>query len=354
MRKCTAFTFTVRTPVLLLALMTACAGGKSADSSMSESQSTVKSAAFVGPNNAWLVTEKQGNLMATKDGGANWKTLPGQLVENTFESVSFIDGNVGFASNTQGKIWRTTDGGNLWTASAELSVPGVNQWKFMSSRQMHFTDGLHGWLTETFTIWRTLDGGSNWKPVFSVLDPVAKGQPERGFFLNGDVAWVINSKGGLYKTSDGGNHWDLIAIEKNISVADVFFINERIGWFAAFESRPPYAKIYRTTDGGKNWLGARIPDDQAVIQSISFADELEGWCVGRVWNGDPASSRAVVFHTINGGQNWITMEVDAHERFFDRIHFGDSQHGWLFGQDHVYRTEDRGKTWRIVLKLPAI
>jgi photosystem II stability/assembly factor-like uncharacterized protein len=39
---------------------------------------------------------------------------------------------------------------------------------------------------------------------------------------------------------------------------------------------------------------------------------------------------------------------------FNQIHFTDKQYGWLFARDNVYRTEDSGKTWQIVLNLPPI
>jgi hypothetical protein len=46
------------------------------------------------------------------------------------------------------------------------------------------------------------------------------------------------------------------------------------------------------------------------------------------------------------------VEIGYAEVLFERIYFPDEQHGWLIARDRVYRSDDSGNTWRVVLELP--
>jgi photosystem II stability/assembly factor-like uncharacterized protein len=336
--------------LLLFVTLTACVHNGSAD--RLQVRPLVKSPAFAELDKLWFVSD-DGKLVNTRNGGESWSTLPGAAVGGRFESVAFINQDHGMAVNHQGQLWNTSDGGQSWSAGMRLRTAKSDQWQFMSSDQMKFVDETRGWIVETFTVWRTDDGGNTWQNVFSVLNPETNGQPESIFFLNRDQGWVVTSRGQVYQTSDGGTTWAPLTIATGVSINGVFFINRQTGWASGFMSLPPYEKLYRSDDGGRTWVPLPSLDMNVIINSMSFLNEQDGWAVGQSWTGDTKTSVAAVLHTIDGGKSWKEIQLHHVEPLCSGVHFVDSQHGWLFTRDSVYRTEDSGKNWRIVLKLPA-
>ena len=65
----------------------------------------------------------------------------------------------------------------------------------------------------------------------------------------------------------------------------------------------------------------------------------------------PGDMRGVILHTKDGGKSWQEASVGDGELFFDRMFFVDSKHGWLLGSNNIYRTQNGGRTWEVVLKV---
>jgi photosystem II stability/assembly factor-like uncharacterized protein len=322
-----------------------------------ESLPQIKSSAFSGADRAWLVTVK-GDLLLTKDGGTHWDKESGETVSG-FGAVSFIDTQRGWIVNKHGQVWRTTDGGETWAALSTLkALPGEN-WIFNSAEDLRFVDELHGWIVETFTIWHTADGGVSWEKSFSTSKERTKGQPVRSFFIDTQTGWVCATGGQVYRTEDGGTTWltETIAGE-NTSFTDIYFINGRTGWVTGYMGGQYGPKIYRTDDGGITWRALPTTDRAAYIQSVDFLDEKDGW--GSGWsvinptNNARRQAAGILLHTFDAGQTWQPVQLEQREPFFDRVYFADGQHGWLFGRDSIYRTDDSGQTWRVVLELRPI
>ena len=87
---------------------------KSPDTSASNI-AQVRSAAFAGANQAWLVDERHDKLWRTADGGKSWDTVSGKAIGGQFWAATFIDSQSGWAANYEGQIWRTYDGCTTWT-----------------------------------------------------------------------------------------------------------------------------------------------------------------------------------------------------------------------------------------------
>lgn len=310
----------------------------------------IQSATFIGNDEAWLVTTDK-NLLLTKDGGISWKKISGETV-GRFEGISFIDSKRGWSVNEQGLVWRTEDGGDKWMAMGNLKSVDP---EFHNPIQIMFADDLHGWILETFSIWCTEDGGVRWVRCFPMKDTGKnRGQPVRGTFINAMTGWVSATDGEIYSTVDGGRSWQVQAVADTTSFKDVYFIDERIGWLCGW----PQGGIYQTEDGGRSWnqLLTQNSANNVGINSIQFLNKSDGWAVGQMWPARIAEQppQGIVLHSTDGGQNWQPVQVGGTESLFDRVHFADLQHGWIFGRDNVYRTSDGGKTWHTVLKLQPI
>lgn len=324
----------------------------------------VGSAAFIGADDAWLVTENEGELWRTEDGGKSWDKLPGKVVGGRFMAVNFIDPQQGWAANDEGQIWRTSDGGKTWEFISHPKDDEDNEPPFLS-HQMYFIDESHGWLIDAFSLWRTDDGGHNWQLSLSQSNKVQNEtwQPTRISFVNRKAGWMSATGGIVHRTRDGGKTWQSQKLISGADETDVFFINERVGWLTGFvsSSEPqPGTRLYRSNDGGERWKQIQINDKNTPINSVCFINEREGWALGR--GGSQAvdmrgvirrvgEMRGVILHTNDGGKSWQEIRIGEKELFFDRIYFVDSHHGWLLASHNVYRTQDGGKSWNTVLKL---
>jgi len=89
------------------------------------------------------------------------------------------------------------------------------------------------------------------------------------------------------------------------------------------------------------------------IASVRFVDSSEGWAVGSeaASNAAKGTMRGVLVHTRDGGQSWDRVELQGEEPSFDRVQFTDRANGWLVGRKNIYRTEDGGKNWQVVLTI---
>lgn len=101
------------------------------------------------------------------------------------------------------------------------------------------------------------------------------------------------------------SRWKKIA-QLNSGVQAFFFLDTIYGWAANGASQ-----IYRTTDGGYNWVQYGSNAGFGV-KSISFSDSLNGWIVGTVGNG-------FIIRTTDGGKTWVT-QLEKPQRTFLSTH----------------------------------
>ncbi len=265
-----------------------------------------------------------------------------------------LNEETGLAVNDRGQIWSTVDGGQTWVTKAELRA---NDWHFNESNQIQFTDELHGWIMEALSVWRSEDGGASWRKAFSPFQQNADGQPIRGFFFSSDKAWVCGTHGELYSTNDGGRRWKIQKLSgRDASFTDLFFVDDNTGWLAGYYPGQYNNLLYSTNDGGKSWQLLPNTVKDSSISSIYFLNEKEGWACGQTSSkgatGD--SEKGILIYTTDGGRSWQSRLTKGDDPFFERVWFIDQQHGWLFGRDNVYKTQDGGQTWQTVLKLSPI
>jgi photosystem II stability/assembly factor-like uncharacterized protein len=318
----------------------------------------VRSAAFIGRNQAWLVDSRKGELWRTTDAGKSWDKISGKTIGGKFWAVTFIDARRGWAANFEGQIYRTYDGGTNWTFLSEPKGGPDNQPPFLS-QQISFVDETHGWLIDAFGIWRTDDGGSTWNRTLSLMTKVEEHiwQPTQISFVNRDLGWMSATGGVVHRTTDGGRTWQSMKLIPGASDAtDVLFINDRVGWLTGFiSSTEPQSgtRLYRTDNGGETWQLVPIANSDTFINSVWFSNDNQGWAVGRAWKMNEGN-RGIILHTNDGGKSWQEKVVDRTEGFFDRMSFVDSQNGWLFAENNIYRTQDSGKSWKPVLKVTPV
>ena len=266
-------------------------------------------------------------VMKTTDGGENWVT---QILNPTYpilylQTIQFTDSNIGWTAGQRGDwdssyavLYKTTDGGSVWF---EVTTPISSYYSSLSS--LHFTDSDNGWITGWWKkydstgylilpIFRTTDGGESW-----INQSIYTGSAWDGgiinsvYFVNESVGWVVGVlavqttiSSRIYKTTDGGSNW----IEQNhptypfLYLSSVFFIDESTGWTVS--RNPPYVPFYiilYTTNGGADWI-EQVQDVMISLIDVFFVDENNGWAVG---------DSGKIVHTTNGGVTFVEeKEID--------------------------------------------
>jgi photosystem II stability/assembly factor-like uncharacterized protein len=107
-----------------------------------------------GPNSLWV----------SNDRGASWRTVAGPVKKPRYRRVDFVTSRVGFALTTDGRVWRTRNGGRKW---AEVPATGNSR-----GYDLAFGDAQNGYLSipswaggdSAGVVLHTSDGGKSWRP----------------------------------------------------------------------------------------------------------------------------------------------------------------------------------------------
>jgi photosystem II stability/assembly factor-like uncharacterized protein len=237
---------------------------------------------FVSPNMGWVIDNY--SVMKTEDGGETWQmqSIPSESLMN---SVCFVSELQGWIAADNGIIWHTSDGGVTWSTQ--------NSGTPYSLKEIFFIDELHGWaigggpgLVGTFLY--TVDGGVNWLStecpcLFNDLD-----------FHSTTQGWMVCDNGQTYSTYDGGVTIEALELDNSISLRNVDFINDGIGWRVGESNL-----LQQTLNGGLAWYDEVSPLDVFMISGLSFANISVGAISG-------SSSVAV---TTDGGDTWDVTQI---------------------------------------------
>ena len=170
--------------------------------------------------------------------------------------------------------------------------------------------------------------------------------------LTNNQVWAACWNGIIIHTDDNGESWKALKVNQlEGTVRDIFFIDKTIGWIAGY----PNFGVYKTVHSGLSWQQQVVSDNiikSITINSLHFFNVNEGWIVGQDKWKRTVEHKGIVQRTRDGGLSWETVPVKGNRTIFRKICFTSQQEGWLVDYDNIYRTTDKGKTWRRVLSLP--
>ncbi|MEE4273931.1 MAG: hypothetical protein V2I67_19795 [Thermoanaerobaculales bacterium] len=163
-------------------------------------------------------------------------------------------------------------------------------------------------------VYRTADGGETWEHLgLEATERIAKiaVDPNDGdtvFVCATGQLWSANPERGVYKTTDGGDNWELIlSIDEDTGCADLDMDPQepRVLYAAMwqfrrypdyFTSGGPGSGLYRTTDGGESWT--------------ELTDGLPSGEKGRIAIAIAPSRPAVVYATVEGEEDTALYRSD--------------------------------------------
>jgi hypothetical protein len=260
----------------------------------------------------------------TSNGGTTWTTgtinvgNPDLKITN-ISGVSATTAWVGAFDDIDGLggVWKTSDGGATWTNQLLLTTAGQS-W----TNYVHFFDannGVAGGDPESaeFEVYTTSNGGTTWTrvPAANIPNPLANEYGyNSGYYAVGNNMFFYTGKGRIYKSTDKGLNWTVLATNSIISDFGSATINGNMAWSDAntgmifrktFSSAgaPLALTLHRTTDGGASWTSITFTGITAAnkINDITY---VPGTTILVA-----TSSAGGSWKSINNGTTWTALDT---------------------------------------------
>ncbi len=217
-------------------------------------------------DHAWAVGDRS-ILTSTSDGGKTWRARKVAMeadisggeslaaADPIFYDVKFVDAMNGWIVGEFGKIMHTADGGETWHEQEKTLMEGTGIFDlldlptlygvYMADTQRGLASGIEG------RIARTTDGGQRWafdqiEVEYPLVDPLF-----RVLELPDGSGWAVGAAGEVMRHQPGETAWKRAKLGQDVLtwLRGLSFSDQQNGWMVG-----GYGLIYRTTDGGKTWL----------------------------------------------------------------------------------------------------
>jgi len=296
----------------------------------------------------------------------NWEKLNTETYKGKQDDIFFVNENIGWYINGFGKIYHTTDGGQIWKLQLEK--------KGTFFRCVAFIDSLHGFVgtvgtdyfpnvTDTIPLYKTIDGGENWEPVnysgkhikgLCALDIV-----KEEYINHGEIGYKyhiygvgrVGSPSNFIVSHDNGNTFTSMDMSKYCSALyDIKMFNKKEGFACASSTddiENSHAVILHTKDEGKTWQKVYESDRPFEISwKMFFPSAKVGYATIQSYNPDTTVVTQHYIKTTNGGKKWKEFELckDYKSRSFG-VGFIDENNGFIGTMNTGYQTSNGGKDW---------
>src|SRR3989338_3702720 len=239
-------------------------------------------------------------------------------------------------------------------ALASIMAPISNaQWteayfSTASFNGFHFTDSLNGWFTHLGAdkIIHTTDGGFSFQVQQVIVGPYGLYDIYMEDNLNG---WACGSNTGsgpgyIYRTTNGGADWVQQTHPASESIwGQILQVGGSIWIVGSYDGSFEYLLILKTSNSGTTWDLSEFP--QHIGGGIHAFDSLNFIVYGV--NG-------TLDRTTDGGNSWISASLPSDYQV-ERVKFLDDNLGYALVSNvwsnpadaYLYRSTDGGFTWNL-------
>jgi photosystem II stability/assembly factor-like uncharacterized protein len=252
---------------------------------------------FVSDDEGWITSSFHAEIYHTTDGGESFEI---QSTQYPTYAIHMFDADTGYSGGAQGRVYRTTDGGNNWLAIGSTGNPPLDL-DFVTASQ-GYACGDYGTVYSVNSEGATnLNCQSN-----STFRGISAPSVNNVWVCGGSSVFLYNGSTFSGQSAPSGTY------------NDIHFINNMEGWVVGNSG-----VIGHTTDGGANWITQTNPDTQnRSLYGVFFLDSDNGWAVG---------IGGVILHTTNGGTTWTVEGNGLTTQALSGVHFTSTTNGYVVG-----------------------
>lgn len=237
------------------------------------------------------------------------------------------------------KKFRTNDGGASWeTVEYPKSFHSYSEGIDFYDSQIIYLTGKTVYISnDTGATWSSSDYLSSSDSIPLLYDADIRLLKKNHAVIGGSIAADTGvSKGGMIKTTDGGETWAVASIpDSTPSIFDISFVSDKIGIACTYSGH-----ILRTTDAGNTWKKV-------------YQNNARDWLsckFGSTGIGVVGGTNSALLMTIDSGATWkiipyILDENGFHLGIYDAYPF-DSLH-IIVGDHRLRSTTDGGASWSV-------
>ncbi|MEA2467699.1 MAG: hypothetical protein QOJ57_1825 [Thermoleophilaceae bacterium] len=315
--------------------------GGNAFTAFSPAAQKIFAVSFSSASNAVAVGENGTTVLSTNadSGTPSFVPVADQALAGPFSRLRSGAGSLVLGPGAGGKLARSTDGGQHWSA---VQVPTSED-----LRDAWFVDKNTGFVLDSGgQVQRTMDGGDGW----SELATGTSARPNALYAIDQNVVLLFGPKGVRRTTSGADPRFD--PVDSKVASATALTDYDRTAGLALFAYGR--AALIVSSDQGASWRAVNGPVKKPHYRRVDFLTGKLGYALlesGRL------------FRTRTGGKTWVELLGTGTTRGYD-ISFGDASNGYMSldrfagggRSGWVLRTSDGGATWRpqLIASVPLV
>lgn len=249
-----------------------------------------------------------GLIYKTIDGGQSWD-LKYSASQSLF-AINFLNDSVGYTCGEGLTLLKTFNQGHTWEDYQFPYYPDYlynvpfKKIDFVNETTIYLTGGMY---FDRGLVAKSSNGGTWWDWDFFDYELSSS------HFFNHEYG-IFSGYGHFMVTKDGADSFKVIDFNGDFFTS-LYFLDEMVGFASGYDGG-----IYKTNNSGNNWevlvSSNKLWKRRVHLNDILMVNSEKGIAVGN--NG-------VIILTFDGGNNWKNLNINEELDFYSIYHFGNGE-----------------------------